>query len=128
MGTPAVKLYNGLDGKDLQTSILENHKRAMQADTNFNISLAYHNVEFETVTTIRCYPREPAEFKARSMGTFEEPEFKPDPEEKPVVLVTRSSKKIVSPDKEREELGLGIPTPTMKDGVIVDERKTGRNR
>lgn len=122
-----LRLFNALNGSELRQSIIESHRQTMMNDTNLSLSTTFPVVEYETVTTIRAYPREPAEFKTTSKGAFEVEGFKPDENEKPVVLVTKSGRKIEAPDQEREELGLGIPTPVNEAGVIIDKNIV-RNR
>ena len=116
-----LRLFNAFNGKELALSIIEAHKDELAGDSNFNMSITYPVVEFETVTTIRAYPREPAEFKVESKKKFEVEQFIPKDGETPVVMVVSSSRRIEVPDKEREDMGIPVPTPTNKAGVIVDE-------
>jgi hypothetical protein len=135
---PTQHLFNALSGLELKQVILNELSRQIDLSGEFSAHITYPYVEYSIVAKVLAYPKqapgeEPA-IRVEAGGVITK-RSNPDKEEDystedlqikdgdlKVVLEFDSKKTVDTPDQERADNGLALPTPTpVKNVGIVDK-------
>lgn len=113
------KVFSALSGEEVKKIVLKQVEAAFDSDENFMAHLTYPVVEGDFVFKMRSYPSRgdtlvvKASVRAEAEGPL--PEL-----DKPFESTLTGSFKTDTPDQTRQEHGLPITRPEMRNGRFVD--------